>query len=261
MAEEFKEQHYPQILVDICVSLEKFICKHADYIVALAPNIFQYFCTHSNKTDKVELLHTFVDDNLFVPTDKDNEVSNFRLIGMIGPFDNPRKSENLHFLYNNLDKFDIRIHFVIIGHCGERISSQRIEYTGYLDSLAQYANCLSHLDAVIIPETIATTGPLYKIIQPMSCAIPVFTTAKGIIGLSSIETGRDIFVFEEDQLVDKVNELVFDDEIMREVGRNARKFIEQYYSKKANYEKLEKIVRDLEIIAKDTSVHSSRNSK
>jgi glycosyltransferase involved in cell wall biosynthesis len=261
MAEEFKEQHYPKILVDICESLEKSISKHANYIVALAPNILQYFHTHSSKPDNVELLHIFVDDSLFVPTDKDNEVSNLRLIGMIGPFDSPRKSENLHFLYDNLDRFDGRIHFVIIGHCGERISSQRIEYTGYLDSMAQYAICLSHLDAVLIPETIATTGPLNKIIQPMSCAIPVFTTPKGIIGLSRIETGRDIFVFEAGQLVDKVNELIFNNEIMRAVGKNARKVVEQYYSKKANAEKLEKIVGYLEIVVKDSKLHGLRDSK
>jgi len=261
MAAEFKEQHYPKILVDICESLEKFICRHADYVVALAPNIFQYFHTHSSKPDNVELLHIFVDDSLFVPAEKDNGVSNLRLIGMIGPFDSPRKSKNLHFLYDNLDRFDGRIHFVIIGHCGERISSQRIEYTGYLDSMAQYAICLSRLNAVLIPETIATTGPLNKIIQPMSCAIPVFTTPKGMLGLSQIEIGRDIFVFEADKLVEKVNELIFNTEILMAVGKNARKVVEQYYSKKANTEKLGKIVGDLEIIVKDNRLHGLRNSK
>lgn len=58
-----------------------------------------------------------------------------------------------------------------------------------------------------------------------------------------LKRGKEPLVFEEDKLVDNINELIFNDELMAEIGRNARKVVEQYYGKKANEEKLIKILR------------------
>lgn len=98
---------------------------------------------------------------------------------------------------------------------------------------------------MLIAEGIATFGPLNKIIEAMSCSVPVFTTPKGAVGLYGVEPNKHILVFEEAELVDKVNDLVFHGERMREIGRNARSVVEEYYSKKVNEEKLVNILESV----------------
>jgi NAD(P)H-hydrate repair Nnr-like enzyme with NAD(P)H-hydrate epimerase domain len=46
-------------------------------------------------------------------------------------------------------------------------------------------------------------------------------------------------------MVEKINELVFTDSLMQNVGENARKVVQQYYSKKANEEKLFRIMESI----------------
>lgn len=53
----------------------------------------------------------------------------------------------------------------------------------------------------------------------MCCSPSVFATPKGMGGLYWIEQGKHILVFGEDELLDKVNQLIFDNELMTDVGK------------------------------------------
>lgn len=242
LLEEAKEHGASSIELRLRKSWEKFVVRHSDYVIALSPNIFEFYRRYNNKID---LIPVFVDDALFINLGSGASEPDSKLLGLIGPFDDVRQKSTLHFLYNNIDNFDNRLSFVIIGPCSERIEDKRIQYTGYLSSVEDYVAQLSRLDAVLVAERLATSGPLNKIIEPMFCSLPVFTTPKAIVGLHWVEPGKDIFVFEADKLVDKVNELIFDEGLMGGVGRNARKLVEQYYSIKANEEKLIKILESV----------------
>ncbi|MGD0354791.1 MAG: glycosyltransferase family 4 protein [Dehalococcoidia bacterium] len=241
ISETCKECGWPSILANMMGILERFIVTHADYIIALSPNTFEHYKKY---TEKIALVPVFIDDELFKPAEKKCGSEEFKTIGMIGPFvyRDQRKTEHLNFLYANIDKFDKRIRFVVIGHCMERRPNERIEYTGYLDSMHEYINKLSYLNAIIVPEKTATGGPLNKIIEAMACSVPVFTTPQGMIGLYWMETGKDILVFQENELVNQVNDLIFNDEYMTEVGNNARAIVEKYYSKKENENSLMRIL-------------------
>jgi glycosyltransferase involved in cell wall biosynthesis len=234
-----KENHYPGVFVSLIQIFEKLIIRRADYIVALSPHIAE-FCQMYN--DRVELIPLFVDDALFKSRTTMTGNKEIKKIGLIGPFNTVRKRENLHFLYSNMERFDKRITFVIIGRCEEKIQNERIQYTGYLEGQQDYINWLSSLDAIVVPDEVTTTGPLTRIVEPMACAIPVFTTHKGVAGLYRMEPGKNILVFDVTELVNKINELIFDDCLMREIGTEARRVAERYYSRKANKEKLTKIL-------------------
>jgi glycosyltransferase involved in cell wall biosynthesis len=188
----------------------------------------------------------FVDTDLFSAKRKP-ESADRKLIGLIGPFDaaSARQRGSLEFLVREIRNFDSRIDFAVIGRCDERIDDKRITYTGYLDSIKDYISRLHELDGVLIAEGAMTYGPLNKIIEPMACSLPVFATPKGAVALYWVEPGRDIFVFDENELVDKINQLVFNDRLMQNIGENARKVVNQYYSKKANEEKLFGIMESL----------------
>jgi glycosyltransferase involved in cell wall biosynthesis len=217
--------------------LEKFAVRHTNFTIALSKNIFEFYKLY---TTNIDIIPVFLE--LAAPYVK-NKSGNNKLVGIIGPFGiNKRQNYYLDFLYNNIDCFDKLISFLLIGKCERRVVHERINYSGYIDSFEEYFTTLSGLDAVLIPEGIATSGPLNKIIEPMSLSIPVFTTMKAITGLYSIKNGKDLLAFEEDCLIRKINELIFDNDLMATIGNNGRHAIEQYYSKQVNEKKLNKII-------------------
>lgn len=241
-SEESKELGYSSLRVRLDRGIERFAIMHSDFVIALSKNTFEFYQSYNRN---IGLVPVFVDTDIFRTNNRGRRTGS-KFVGIIGPFSyEPRQRYYLDFLYRNIELFDSRISFVAIGRCEHRIRNERIKYTGYLDSIQDYVTQLCQLDAVLVAEGIATSGPLDKIIEPMSCSVPVFTTPKGMIGLYWVKPGQDVLVFEENVLVDKINELVFDDELMGEIGRNARTVVEKYYSKKANEEKLIRILESV----------------
>jgi len=230
MSEEGKELGFSWPRVKLEQINEMFVIKHADHVLACSKNIYDHF---SHYAKHIDLVPTFIDTDVFkkpVASPRRKENGALMKVGMIGPFTSHVNNYSLDFVYTHLSEFDPRIHFVVIGECKQRIDSEYIQYTGYLASTNDYISQLSCLDAVLLPAIEATLGLCNKIIEPMACGIPVFTTPKGMVGLYWSEPGKDIFVYEANELVSKVNELIFDGERMRRAGENAQKVIEEYYS-------------------------------
>jgi glycosyltransferase involved in cell wall biosynthesis len=242
---DVKNAGSPRMMVKLTQFLERFVIKRADFVVALSRNTFELYQRYNTAID---IIPVFFDTDLFVSkcSIRRCSSSSHKIVGLIGPFDvNIRNRYYLDFLYNNIDRFDKNISFSVIGQCERRIKNDRISYTGYLNSAMEYIDQLCRLNAVIVPEGISTTGPLNKILEPMACSIPVFTTPEGMIGLYWVEPGTDVLVFDVNGLVDKINELIFDDELMTEIGKNARKVVERYYSKQANEQRMLGILEKL----------------
>jgi len=244
VSEEIEGMGKSSLSIKFMRYLESFIARHSNYVVALSQNTFEFF---SKRTANVELVPVFLDTDHY----KFNEVERVKvrrhygidniLIGLIGPFDTPFNKYYLSFLGNNLDKFDKRIKFMVIGRCAMNIQSSKVIYVGYVENYIDY---LSSLDCVIIPSKVPTGGPLNKIIEAMSLSLPVFTTPQGMVGLYYIQPGKDIFVFEERELATKLSEIVFYRELMKTVGDNGHFAVENYYSEEANKRKLVALISE-----------------
>jgi glycosyltransferase involved in cell wall biosynthesis len=224
--------------------LTNFAAKHADYVIAEVEYVFEYY---KKFNQNISFIPLFVDENIFKRCEEANESrpNGIKIIGLLGPFDIQVNRIYLDFLYANLSKFDDRIHFVVIGKCNNRIENERITYTGFLNSMQDYIDQLSSLDAVLLIDKPLNPGPYTKILESMACSLPVFTTPKGRLGIEYTEPGKDILVFEKDELPEKVNELIFDENLMTEIGKNARITIEKYYNKSVNEKKLIEILGSL----------------
>lgn len=234
LSKEREEAKDNKILIRMVEYLERFVVKHSDYVIALSEDTFNFYREYNQN---IKLIPVFIDEEKFKKFDGLNKLSdksNVKTAGLIGPFNLTANANFLDFLYNNLDSFDDRIKFKIIGKCNKIIQSPKISYTGYIEDLGDYINEISLLDAVIIPSDHRTFGPLNKIIEPMSCSVPVFTTPEGAVGLYKVEDKHDILIFDEDELIEKLNELLFDDELMGKISLKARKTIENYYGQKSN---------------------------
>ena len=233
---------------------EKFAVKHADYVIALSQDIFRCY----GKFNKhIVVVQNFIDENEFKPQQNsrkrmsdDKERKN---VGLIGPFlqeyDTNRNflvsSSILDFVYQNIHRFDARINFIVIGQCDYKIANDRISYTGYLNDFQEYVDQLTHLDAVLVPAKFSSFGALTKVLEPMACSVPVFTTPAGLVSFDHVTPGEDMLVFEETELVEKVNKYLFDVDLMESVGKNARRTVETYYSTATNSEKLIMVIERL----------------
>lgn len=247
LSDEYRALGRSKAVVQFARFLEKQVAKRASAIIALSRGIFDFYRKYNTS---IELIPVFVDTNHYKMDGRKRQEfrktylgSARKLVGLVGPFDSSWNKHYLEFLYHNLHNFDHDIKFMAIGKYNrqeiEVVAKQRIVYTGYVDDYVAYLSCL---DAVIVPSRFATSGPLTKILEPMSCSLPVFTTTAGLIGLDNIQVGQDIFMAEEDALPPLINRCIFDDELMQKIGSNARKTVMTFYDTQANSERLVKLI-------------------
>jgi glycosyltransferase involved in cell wall biosynthesis len=251
-----REERYPdpspleKIRIKILKWREKFAVEHADCVIALSQDISKFY---SKFNKNIVIVQNFVDDEQFKPRERSRErISDDKgkkYVGLIGPFfqeyyiNLPQvNSYFLDFVYKNIHKFDKRINFTIIGQCDYKIANDRISYTGYLSDFQDYVDQLTHLDAVLVPAKFSSFGALTKVLEPMACSVPVFTTPEGLVSFDHITPGEDILICDEFELVAKVNEYLFDIELMEKVGKNARSTLEKYYSKLVNGKQLIEVI-------------------
>jgi glycosyltransferase involved in cell wall biosynthesis len=228
---------------------EKFAAKHADCMIALNSDIYKHFATFNKR---IFLVPVFVDETRFKRRENKaqrSEDDEGKTVGLIGPFatDRGANTNTLDFVFRNVDKFDKRIKFTVIGACDyEQVRSERIHYVGYLERFQDYVEQLTRLDAVLVASTFPTSGPLNKILEAMACSLAVFTTTVGAIGLDHVTPEQDIFISEESELVTKVNESLFDCDLMERVGKNARHTVEKHYGVGVNKEKLISVIEQFD---------------
>lgn len=244
LSEETKERGNSKLIIYFCKALERFVIQRADYVIALSKDIFEYYSVFNNNID---LIPVFVDESIYCnKVKKDFNINSIKKIGVIGPFNMPSNKFSLDFIHKHLHEFNSKINFIVIGNCNEHCTADTIKYTGYL-SFSDYVNQLLQLDAVLVPSKVATSGPLNKILEPMACSLPVFTTPKGTVGIDYAKNGENIFIFENNELVAKINELIFNDELMQKIGKDARHTVEKYYGKKSNKNKIIQIIDNINL--------------
>lgn len=218
--------------------LEKLAIKKADFVIALSDEIREEY--HKYRSDII-LIPVFME---MTPSSSPKDAQTRKTIGIIGPFDTVRNRQSLEFLHTNIDRFDRELDFVVIGECRTRIDHPRIRYSGYIESFSDYIKTIAHLDAVLVDERIGTSGPLNKILEPMSVGVPVFTTTQGAIGLSNLVNSRDIFVVEEGNLVEIVNDTIRNRHLMQSVAENAKRYVDNSYDWQSNSRKLISVLNE-----------------
>ncbi len=250
LSEEAKNLGYSERQINKLKKLEQSCIKSADFPTAVSENICEFYKKINPNTSLITVCN--FDISLFRNNSaiknkirerygiKDNE----KLIGIVGPFGLDYNRYVLEFLYKNIGSFKNQIKFLVIGQCDNKIDSKRIIYTGYLDSRQDYAEHIIGLDALIVPSNISTSGPLTKILEAMSCSIPVFITPAAAVGLSNFKHGQNLFIFEEEKFAGEINKLIFDDDKTKQVGEAARKTVEKFYDAPAK-ESLGKLLLEI----------------
>jgi glycosyltransferase involved in cell wall biosynthesis len=246
LSEESEQSGDPTFYPWLLHCWEGIVLRHCDMIIALSGHIFK-FCERYAR--RLELVPVFVDVNTYRRNEDTRVVLRERygwqrswVVGLIGPFDNVWNEGALEFLEKNINEFDERIVFVVIGKCDRKIKLPRCSYVGFVEDLPGF---LSGLDAVLVARKLSTSGPLNKIIYSMSCSLPVFTSPQGMLGMDYAEHGKDIIVANESEMARTLNSAIFDHDLMRRIGQKARQTVKKHYSYEANATRLIRIVESL----------------
>lgn len=241
---EFRNRKIPVIIVWLVKRYERWVTANSDYVIALSKDILAF---HEGCNKNIEVITNFVDTNRYrIDKEKRREIrqrygiADNVVLGVIGPFYEVHNRHSLDFLRENINRFDPRIKFMVIGRCDKKIESNRLIYTGYVED---YIDHLASLDGVVIPHSIALSGPKTKIVEAMASGLPVFVTPAAFAGLNYATPGKDLFVVDEAELVDKIHESIFNSELIRQVGENARRTVELFYSKDINAQKFARIFK------------------
>lgn len=224
--------------------LEKFVIEKSDYVTCISKYVYNYYIRY-NKNMSVLPIFTNCNSINYEITKKYFERKDIRVLGMIGPFDSSSNTFYQQFLEKRLKELDKKIIIKMIGTYTNKIKSNKVLYTGYIKSFKKYIYELASLDAVLIPHKPDDPGPYTKIIESMLCGLTVFTTPKGTFGLDHLNAGKNILVFMEDEIVSKINELIFNDELMKSIGENAKMTIKKHYSLQKNETRLLRILNEV----------------
>jgi len=239
LSEEYKELGRLGLSKLYCF-WERFVITRSKAVIALSQNIFNFYATYNKN---ISLISVYVDTNKYEANFEKRRMlqlkynlSGYKVVGLIGPFDTEWNKHSLDFVYANIDYFDKRIKFVIIGKCASAIKHhEHLVYTGYVED---YIGVLSSLDAVLVVPNVSTSGPLNKIIESMSCSLPVFTTVNGVVGIDFAENMKNLLICDEDELVEMINVCIFDYCLLQKISSNARETIKKFYDQTVNEKKL-----------------------
>jgi len=220
-------------------AIERFCVKNADFIIALSEEIRK---EHEKFNSRIALIPVFLEETPTGPDSRKDTRERSRRVGVIGPFNNLRNMHTLDFISAHIDDISSDLSFVVIGNCEKRVQHPRISFTGFIDRPEKYNSVLKELDAVVVIEIVATSGPLTKILEPMMLGVPVITTSKGAIGLGHLQNYENIVIAEEKEMVDTLNKVLSDGQLLERIGRNARELAVEHHGFDKNAERLISVV-------------------
>ena len=109
-------------------------------------------------------------------------------------------------------------------------SSSNIIYTGLVQDLTAYINLGDVCISPYPPSARIGTGcPKNKIIEYFACGKPVITTEEGITGFGDAVPDRDFLLAKDsDDFIEKLVTVLYDENLSKMLGKNARKLSLKY---------------------------------
>ena len=163
-----------------------------------------------------------------------------------GPLNYPPNKEAVGILVNSvlpeiLAKYpDVRL--LIVGSDPPKIFHDKIVVTGFVKNLSQY---IAAADIAVVPLK-SGGGTRVKILEYMASGKAIVSTLKGAEGLN-LKNGQDILMTKhpDSKFVDSVLKLIEDSNLRRNMGINAKKKAELFYSWEKTANKAVKIYNEL----------------
>ena len=135
------------------------------------------------------------------------------------------------------------VQFIIAGkdphHQIKKMSSKNIIVTGYVDSMAE----LISTSSVSVAPMISGSGMQNKVLEGMSCGVPVVTTPYGI-GDIKVRHMREVIIAEEPEIFSEfVIDILLSPKKYKSLSINAREFVKNNHSWESHCNAVDKIYK------------------
>jgi glycosyltransferase involved in cell wall biosynthesis len=254
---KFFRWHTKHCMPKIMRTADKIIVSSFDY--ASNSNLKEIF---AEQPEKFSELPFGVDENKFSPSGKDGELlrkhdltSNDKIVLLVGGLDRPHYFKGVEILL----KAKIQVpeaKFILVGDGDLRPRYERmaenirvkdkIIFAGAVarEELSKYYNLA---DVVVLPSIDQSEAFGIVLIEAAACGKPVI--ASNLPGVRSVvDYGINGFTVEPGnvrQLADKINDLLYNNDLLRQFGQNGRTKVLEKYSLEKMGDNLEKIFTGL----------------
>jgi len=234
--------------------IEKILVQSLDAFISPTSQCIDYFRNLTSRKRIFFVLPSCVDLSNFRPERSDepigllnNSPGDLVLFYYGSPY--PENVRALEMFVDVVAKSRIRgldVIGIVAGDFGEdSIRREGVSYTGWLnqDELARY---LSAVDIAIIPLLLESKGISTRVIECMASGTPTITTANGVLGLeNAVVEGSLLHANSTDEMTMSVVRLAGDKNIRKQIGAEARAYIERELSPSVIALRLESIYRSI----------------
>ena len=220
---------------------EQTVLKMADKVIVVTNDVKEVFTKiYRVPEEKIATIGDGVNTNLFKPMERDKKLKD--KLGIYGnkvvvftcPRGSPANNLALEYFFNLVPKIENKIKnikFIIIGG-GSQINppSKSVIYTGFVRDIVSYINLA---DVCIAPypssAVCGTSGAKNKVIEYFACGKPVVSTREGIRGFNDAVPDRDfLLASDSNDFIDKLLTVLYDENLSKKLGENARKLSLKY---------------------------------
>lgn len=208
--------------------------------------------------DKDILVTPFgVDINKFKPNNNKNLKSNELVIGTIKTLEEKYGIEYLikafHILISKDNNLNIKLKIAGKGSkesqlkalCKDLKIEDKVEFLGFLHP-DKVPDTLNEFDIAVFPSILDSESFGVAAVEAQACGIPVIVSNVGGLMESTKPNFSSLVARRKDEvdLADKLEKLVYDDNLRISMGQNARKFVEDNYNVVDNFNYIDEIYKE-----------------
>lgn len=221
---------------------ENVITKYFNYGIVVSEND-----KNQIKTKNVIAIPLGIDTDIFKPNDSLHDTNTIIFSGNMGYF--PNEHAAIWFANHILDRINREIpdvRFVIAGNnpsnkIKKLHDGRKIIVTGFVESIVAE---LQKAKLAVAPMQ-SGSGMQFKILEAMSCGLPVVATSMGVGTISATDKVNIRIEDEPAQFAEACINLLKDDRQAKNIGKNARQLILDKYSWESHVDKVEALYNRL----------------
>ena len=230
-------------------AIEKTIYRFASIILVVSEKEKQFLCSFGIDRDCIEVIPNGVDTKAFSPS-QNAEVrlryglTGYRVVAFVGNMEYLPNQEAVRLIALKIAPAVTKVvknaKFLVIGRISG-ITYSNLTFTGTVDSVAP----ILAASEVAIAPLLHGSGTRLKILEYLSCGLPVVSTTVGAEGLN-VKNGVHVIIEDDlDAFASKLTELLTDTQLSARLGQSARELAVEKYDWSNIASDLNKLFRNL----------------
>ncbi len=230
----------------VFMTLVERICCTAENIIVVSEEFCNYLINkYPSCQRKIEVIPLLVIHDFSVQHTKKNirkklDLQNnakYLLVFHGSPYpENIKALRKVEKIVESLNAIGLDTKVLVLGFVSKYVSNPHFIPCGYVEDLSSH---ISAADLAVLPVDSRSLGMHTRILEYMSCEVPVLALLKGTYGYSEAKKqGAIILVQNVEELIRLSKNLLLDSSLRKQIISNANQYIQNYHSSSAIVNKL-----------------------